>query len=185
MEAFEQGSDPFPDGLDGALPGFSEERFELGEDLFNRVQIGAIGRQKDEPCAGGAYGFADCPVLVRPKIVHDDDVALLEGRDEDLLDIGEEGLTVDGAIQHEWGGDRVVPERGEKRQRLPVAVRDFGEERLAAAAPAARAGHVRFGPGLVDKNKARWINPGLVSFPAEAAPGDVGAVLLGGEQGFF
>jgi hypothetical protein len=25
----------------------------------------------------------------------------------------------------------------------------------------------------------------LVFLPAEAAPGDVGAVLLGGEQGFF
>jgi hypothetical protein len=25
----------------------------------------------------------------------------------------------------------------------------------------------------------------LVFFPAQAAPGDVGAVLLGGEQGFF
>ena len=66
-----------------------------------------------------------------------------------------------------------------------MAVRDFGDERLAPAAPAARAGHVGFGPGLVDKNKARWINPGLVFFPAETAPGNVGPVLLGGEQGFF
>ena len=185
MEACEQRSDPFPDGVDGALLGFSEERFELGEDLFDRVQIGAVGWQKHQPRAGGAYGFADGPVLVRSKIVHDDDVARLERRDEDLLDIGKEGLAVDGAIQHEGRGDRVVSQRGEKRQRLPMAVRDLGDEWLAAAAPAARAGHVGFGAGLVDKNKTRWVNPGLVFFPAEAAPGDVGAVLLGGEQGFF
>jgi hypothetical protein len=78
-----------------------------------------------------------------------------------------------------------VSQRGEKRQRLPMAVRDLGDERLTAAAPAARAGHVGFGPGFINKDKARWVNPGLVFFPAKAAPGDVGAVLLGGEQGFF
>ena len=122
---------------------------------------------------------------MRPKIVHDDNVALLERGDQDLLDIGKEGLAVDGAIQHEGRGDRVVSQCGEKRQRLPMAVRDLGDERLAAAAPAARAGYVGFGPGFVNKNKTRWINPGLVFFPAEAASGDVGAVLLGGEQGFF
>ena len=82
-----------------------------------------------------------------------------------------------GAVQHEG--------RSEKRQRLPMAVRDFGDERLSAAAPAARAGHVGFGPGLIDKNKAGWINPGLVFFPAQPAPGDVSAMLLVGEQGFF
>ena len=107
---------------------------------------------------------------MRPKIVHDDDIAGLECRDEDLFDIGQEGLAIDGAIQHEGRGDRVMAERGQKRQCLPMAVRDFGDERLAAAAPATRVG---------------WINPGLVFFPAQAAPGDVGAILLGGEQGFF
>ena len=78
-----------------------------------------------------------------------------------------------------------MAERGQKRQCLPMAVPDFGDERLAAAAPATRARHVGFGPGLINKNKAGWINPGLVFFPAQAVPGDVGAILLGGEQGFF
>ena len=78
-----------------------------------------------------------------------------------------------------------MAERGEKRQGFPLAVRDFGDERLAAAAPAARAGHVGFGPGLIDENKAGWVNPRLVFSPAQAAPCDVGPVLLGGEQGFF
>ena len=118
-------SDSFPYGFDGAFLGFSEERFELREDLFDRVQIGAIGRQKHEPCSGGADGGTDCPVLVGAKIVHDDDVAGLERGDQDLLDIGKEGLAVDGAVQHEGRGDRVLAQRGEKRLRLPVAVRDL------------------------------------------------------------
>ena len=122
---------------------------------------------------------------MRSKIVHDDDISALEGRDEDLFDINQEGLRVDGAIQHEGRGDRVMAQGGKKRQCLPMAVRDFPDERLAASAPAPRAGHVGFGPGFVNKNKAGWINPGLVFFPAQAAPGNVGAILLGGEQGFF
>ena len=153
----------------------------MGEDLFDGVQIWTVGRQEDQLCAGGADCASDGLVLVRPKIVHDDDIAGLECRDEDLFDIGQEGLAIDRAIQHEGRGDRVVAERGQKRQCLPMAVRDFGDERLAAAAPATRARHVGFGPGLINKNKAGWINPGLVFFPAQAAPGNVGAILLGGE----
>ncbi len=181
----EQRCNPFPDGLDGALLSLSEQRFKLGKDLFDRVQIGAVGRQKYQPCAGGAYGVADCLVFVGAKIVHDHNIAGLEGGDEDLLDIGKEGLAIDRSVQHEGCGDPVTPQRGNKRQSLPVAVRDLGNEPLAAAAPAARARHVGFGPGLIDKNEPRRIDPGLVFLPAEAAPGDVWPVLFGGEQSFF
>ena len=122
---------------------------------------------------------------MRPKIVHDDDIAGLECRDEDLFDTGQEGFAIDGAIQHEGRDDRVVAERGQKRQSSSngraVTLATSGWLRGASA----RAGHVGLGPGLINKNKAGWINPGLVFFPAQAAPGDVGAILLGGEQGFF
>jgi hypothetical protein len=64
------------------------------------------------------------------------------------------GLAIDGAVQHEGRGDRVPSQRCEKRQGFPVAMRDLGEERLSAAAPAARAGHVGFGPDLINENKA-------------------------------
>jgi hypothetical protein len=80
------------------------------------------------------------------------------------------GLAIDGAVQHEGRGDRVPSQRCEKRQGFPVAMRDLGEERLSAAAPAARAGHVGFGPGRINENKAGWVNPGLVFLPAQPAP---------------
>jgi hypothetical protein len=68
--------------------------------------------------------------------------------------------------------DRVMAQRGEKRQRLPLAMRDLGDGLLAAAEPAARTGHVDFGPGLIKENKAPWINPSLVFFSAQPAPQD-------------
>ena len=66
-----------------------------------------------------------------------------------------------------------------------MAVRNFGNERLAATVPAARPRHVGFGPRLVDEDEARRINPALIFLPARAAARDVWPVLLGGEQGFF
>jgi hypothetical protein len=185
LEAIEQRSNSFPNAFDGTLLSLSEQRFKLGKDLFDRVQIGAVGRQKDQPCAGGAYGIADCAVFVRAKIIHDHNIAGLEGGGEDLLNIGKEGLAVDWPIQHKGRGDPVTAQRGNKRHRLPVAVRDLGNKPLAAKAPAARAGHVGFGPGFINEDEPRRIDPGLVFLPAEAPPGNVRTILLCGKQGFF
>jgi len=122
---------------------------------------------------------------VGAEIVHHDNVAGLQCRHENLLDVGKKGVTVDGTVEHEGRRNFVVAKRGEKGQRFPVTVRDFGDERLAAPVPAARARHVGFGPGLVDEDEASGINQGLVFFPTHAASRDVGTVLLGGVQGFF
>jgi hypothetical protein len=48
--------------------------------------------------ACGAYGLADGNALVAAEIVEDDDVAWLEGRDEELLNPGEEDGGVDRTI---------------------------------------------------------------------------------------
>ena len=45
-EVREQGPDPAPRRLDRAFGGVAEQRFELSEDLFNRVEIGRIRRQE-------------------------------------------------------------------------------------------------------------------------------------------
>ncbi len=47
-EEIEQVADASPDGLDGAFVGFAELALELGEDLFDRVQIGTVGRQEQQ-----------------------------------------------------------------------------------------------------------------------------------------
>ena len=42
-----------PGGIDGAFGGFAHEVLELGEDLLDGIEIGAVGRQehKARPCA--------------------------------------------------------------------------------------------------------------------------------------
>jgi hypothetical protein len=46
-EGVEQVADACRGALDGSFGCFSQQMFELGEDLFDRVEIGAIGRQEE------------------------------------------------------------------------------------------------------------------------------------------
>ena len=57
------------------------------------------------------------------EIVEDHDVARLEGRDEELFDIGAEPLAVDGTVEQAGGVDAVVAQRGVTK------LRAFAKER--------------------------------------------------------
>ncbi len=80
-------SDLSPGGFDVTGLGLSHEVFELGEDLFDRVEVGAVGRQEEQMGASGSDGGAGGLALVAAEVVEDDDVARREGRGEDLLDV--------------------------------------------------------------------------------------------------
>lgn len=51
-EGIEQLSDALPCGLDGALGGFSQEQFEFGEDLLDRVEVRTVGPGGGTLCCG-------------------------------------------------------------------------------------------------------------------------------------
>jgi len=55
--------------------------FELGEELLDRVQIRRVFRQVEESGADGTDRATHSIGLVRAEIVHDDDVAVPQGRD--------------------------------------------------------------------------------------------------------
>jgi hypothetical protein len=59
------------------------------------------------------------------EIVEDDDVAFFEGWDESLLDIGDETLAIDGAVDNEWRIDPIAPQRRDEGQRLPAPMGSF------------------------------------------------------------
>jgi hypothetical protein len=114
--------------------------FELGEELLDRIEVGAVGRQEEEVGAGGADGAASGLSLVAAEIVEDDDVALGEGGSEDLLDIEGEELAVDRAIDDPGRIDAIAAQGGEEGEGLPMAVRQAGLETLPARSPAGVAG---------------------------------------------
>lgn len=108
-EASEQRADALPGCFDSSFSSLSEQRFQLGEHLLDGIEIGAIGRQEEKPRSDSTDGPAHGVTLVAAEIVHDDDVAGLERRHEELLDIGFEAFAVDRSIKDARGVDPVVP----------------------------------------------------------------------------
>jgi hypothetical protein len=82
--------------------------FEFGEDQLYRVEVGTVFRQEEELGVGRADGAPHGPSFVAAEIVDDDDIARLEGRDQDLLDIGEEALVVDRPVDDACSSDTIA-----------------------------------------------------------------------------
>jgi len=72
--------------------------FELGEELFDRIEIRAVRRQEEQVSASLADGASRRLTFVATEIVEDHNVALGERWSEDLLDIEGEELAIDGSI---------------------------------------------------------------------------------------
>ena len=95
------------------------------------------------------------------EIVHDDDVAGFEDRNELLFDIGAEAFAVDRAVEDARGREPVAAQGAEEGQRPPVAVRREAPQAITLRPPSAQRGHVGLDPGLVDEDQTPRIEIGL------------------------
>jgi hypothetical protein len=59
----ERSSDDFPESFDGMFGFLAEDRLKFGEDLLDRIEIGAVGREVREYCAAGLDCVADARLL--------------------------------------------------------------------------------------------------------------------------
>jgi hypothetical protein len=124
-KGIEERAGPPPCVFDGPLGRFSQQVRELCEDLFDRIEIGAVGRQ-EENARPGAHGAS----LVTAEIVEDDDIARLERRTVPSLrhrDPGPDAATsrlqlamVVGPIH----ADPISHGRNAQRPELAVGLRD-------------------------------------------------------------
>ena len=135
------------DVADGALLGGTHPVLDLGEGLLDRIEVGRVWRQIPEPCASRFNQAAQGRRLVTAEIVHDDDVARLKLRNENLLKAR--------------CGEAVAAQGAKESQRPPVAVWREAPHPLAFWSPSAQRGHVGLDPGLVDKDQAPGIEFGL------------------------
>ena len=119
------------------------------------------------------------------KIVHDHDVARLEGWNQHLFDIGQEGLTIHRPVQHPCGGEAVAAQSGGEGGGFPVAEGSLADQSLAGGAAAPGADHLGIGASLVDEHQLARIKAGLAGLPFLSRLGDVGPVLFGRVQSFF
>lgn len=174
-----------PQGVERSGSSFAEQGLELGEELLDWIEIGTVGRQVEECCAGPFDGGAHRATLVGAEIVHDDDVAGHQGRDKELLDVGLERQPVDRAVDHAGSSDGVAAQGGQEGAGLPMAVRHGADRSLAERRTTIGPCHVGLDPGLVDEDQAMRVQSRLVLAPRRARSGDIRAILLGGMECLF
>ena len=112
---------------------------ELGEELLDRVEVGRVFGQEEEPGPGGADGPPHGAAPVRAEIVHDDDVAWLAAWGRGPPRYRQEALAVDRAVDQPGRLDAVVAQGGQEGHGLPAAVRHLAGQALAAVAPSRSA----------------------------------------------
>lgn len=178
-------ADAAPCGVVAAFLGVSHPVFDLGEQLLDRIEVGAIGRQEGQVRAAGSYGGPGCLAFVRPEIVEHHDIAWCKRWREKLLDIGCEEQAVDWPVYHARCVDPIMAQACDEGQRLPMAVRHLGAKPLPSRRPTSERRHVGLDPCLVDENEAPGADPALMRLPALALARDVRPILLGWDDRFF
>jgi hypothetical protein len=122
---------------------------------------------------------------VSRQIIHDDDVAGCQRRDQAALDIGAEDRAGHRPVNDKGCRHRVDPQAGDKGGGFPMTVRHPSDQPGTASAAAVSAGHVGGRAGLVDKHQPTRIKLRLEALPHLSCRRHVGALLLGGVYGFF
>lgn len=173
------------DGIGSSRRCLAEQVLELGEDLLNRIEIRRVFRQEDQFGADrsdeAAHGFT----LMAAEIIHHDDVASLQGRDQHPLDVKPEALAIDGTLDQPGSLNAIVAQGSQEGHGFPVTVWNLGLEPHATLRPSPKRGHVGLGPGFVEKHQATGRDPVLILTPLCAPSRDVRTILFAGQHGFF
>ena len=137
-----------------ALGGFAQIGLELAEGHLDRIEIGRVLGQISQICTDGLDRFLDPGDLVGPEIVHHDDIAAGERGGQALLDVGEKGFAVHGAVDHQRCRHFVAAQASHERQRLPGSKRHAPDQSLATRASTVKTSHGRVHRGFVNEDKA-------------------------------
>ena len=140
---------------------------------------------KEWNCTPGFDGLFDAIDLVNAHIVHEHDVASLQSRSEELLDIGLEYIAVHCAFAHKGRGNAVVPQRCDEGKSFPVPVQHLLHKPLTLRRPAKEACDRRRDAGFIDEHQPTWIQHSLPPSQCLTRGGNVWPILLGGPQAFF
>jgi len=184
-EERQRDGDELADLIEGARSDGTEERFQFREDLFNRIEVWAVGRQKPEVRARSFDRGADVRLFVHGEVVEDDDITGPQGRHQHLLDVGEEARGIDRPIEHGRGGDRVGPEGGDDGVGLPVPARGVVVQARTARTPPIAAQQVGRHAALVQKHILTGVVQRQPVPPISTLRRDVRASLFIGVDGFF
>ena len=165
--------------------GSAQECFEFAEGHFDGIEIGRVLRQVTKCRVRVLDCLAYAGTFVNADIVHHDDIAARERRNQALLDVSQERLCVHGSLDHHRGDHFIVPQGGHEGDRLPLSTRGTPDQFDASRTAPPKPYHLGGDRSLVNEYQAGRIKHALLSNPAPARPGHVGAMLLCRSQTLF
>src|SRR5277367_422478 len=137
------------------------------------------------PCSFSWPGFPPLWAFVSLEIVEQDNVALLQSRQEMVLEPGFEGLGVHGVVVGLGCDDASQAQAEDEGDRFVMPMRNAAAQTLAAPAPAVAARHIGRRRRLIDEHQFQRIEVELTVEPSPPPLKDVRAVLLARVRGFF
>src|SRR2546422_2434013 len=158
---------------------------DQGPRRFDWIEIVRVGRQKLECRAALFDQVADASVLMRPQVVHDDDVAHAQFGHQAALHPRDEALRV-GCLP--GGAHRQPPirsNRADHRQIVAPVHRPGIHDDVASLHPRVRAAHGEIRTRFIDKHQPLRVDQRDPPAERFAFGVDVGAVLLCGPRTFF
>ena len=183
------GSEQLADGGDEAFERsrrrFAQQVLQLGEDLFDRIQVGRVFGQEEQFSARRSDRPPNGLSFVAAQIIHHDDVSRQQRGRQHGLDIGFEALAVDRAVKNPRRFDAIKPKGGHEGHGFPMAMRNFGDKPLSSRRPSPQRRHIGLGPRLIDEDQALRRDPALTLNPAGAPLRHVETIALAGDDGFF
>src|SRR3974377_178064 len=171
--------------FDCALRSFAQECLQRMKHQLYWVKVRRILRQVTQACTDSLDRFLDTSNLVERDIVGHHNVLALEGRNQTLLDVGQEGLSIHGSFDQHWSHDASLTQPSDKRHRLPVSHGGIADQALSAWAPTVEPQHVCGDCGFVDKYEVGRVKKALLAYPAPARASRVGSLAFCRPQAFF
>lgn len=182
------GASGLPDFVIGSGGGLADQGLEFRERHFDGVEVGAVGRQEEEPCTERFECLGGCGAFVAGEVIEDHHIPRLQRRRQLGFDVEIEALAVDRALDHPRGGEPVMTQPGDEGLRMPVPERRVIEQPLAPRRPSCGLDKLGVKRGFVDEDQPFQgpTHEGLAPRdPDLACAGDIGPPLLCGVQGFF
>src|SRR5450631_17488 len=170
---------------DRMLGRLAQMRFEFTEGQLDRVEVRRIFRKINQSRPRSFDGLRYAGDLVYRQIVHEHDLAALEGWDKTLLHISEKRQPVHGSLDHKRCGHSTLPQAPDKGNCLPMSVRRVADQPFATRSTAAQPHHRGVRACFVDEHQPRWVKHALLAYPAPAHACHVRALLLRCVQSFF
>ena len=174
-----------PERLGAATASGANEGLELREAELDGIEVRAVGWQVPEGGPGGLEGALDAGDLVGPEIVGNDDVAGLQGRHQDLVDVGAEALAIDRAVEDPRCGQPRDPQRGEKRAGLPAPAGGVVVDARATWCPAVPPKQIGGDAGFVQTHEVGDIPGRRRRVPRDPRGRDVRPIVFGRADCFF